>query len=441
MSIRPYTCPIPRRRDRLGNPIPRLHVFSRPLITTDPEALVQAVERLVTDQPGPTSEYAWLKAQAALGAGRNYEALRQSLLEELDQERRRAESQIAKEEAELARLTEAEHEALPRLAALALPLGMGLHLEDAELCFSPDEPIPIQALAGQQGLPDVSGGDVRGQRYRLLASLGGGAVLGVSLGLLTGKLELASLDGEWGALILWASIGITVMTLIGAVLTALGQALGSAFYLAVKAKPALRGLRFWCLGVVTLVLAVALVLVESKVEQLGLFRGLVEETSLNTLRLSRTDLFFVSLMLALPSIGAYLAIAFGAGERREALADLKGLQWVRRQRIRETPAFREAAAVHQTLRGIRAEIERTRGRLDQLNQARQEGLGERELYRLEDVESEVAAHSWAAEEAYLVASDALRKPFRNLSIFRWFFRRFAGTSRAGRLALNQWEQR
>ena len=62
-------------------------------------------------------------------------------------------------------------------------------------------------------------------------------------------------------------------------------------------------------------LVLALVMIESKVEQLGLFKALGEQNSLEGFHIAQGDLFWVSLMLVIPTVACYVVLGFREGER------------------------------------------------------------------------------------------------------------------------------
>ena len=151
-------------------------------------------------------------------------------------------------------------------------------------------------------------------------------------------------------------------------------------------------------------LVLALVMIESKVEQLGLFKALGEQNSLEGFHIAQGDLFWVSLMLVIPTVACCVVLGFREGERLANLAQLRALRHEVRQEIRLQGAYSATCALHQQVQYLRlqdasveAEIEAHRARI-----RAEFTLEEKE--RLEDMEMDAAMASWEAEDSMLDSS-------------------------------------
>jgi len=280
--------------------------------------------------------------------------------------------------------------------------------------------VSLEELAGEHGLPSPERRPSWAHRigYRLAAIVGGGAIFGISLGLLSDSLQLVDLSSEWPWLVIWSSLGMTVMALIGAALTPLAQSLGSALFHRSTGWPKLKGVLLSLNTVFLAGIAVAAIEIESRIEQLGIFKSLAERSSLQGIAISRTDLCWVSLMLVVPAVCSYLVLGLIEGERQASLAYLKFLQGVRRKDIRSHPSFAPAAGALERLRRRQAELERQSLAVSTLEAHIRDELSPEEKLQLEDAEMEVAGHSQAVEEFLKAGSYGSAPPVRSLGFWK-----------------------
>ncbi|HVT12576.1 MAG TPA: MFS transporter [Fimbriimonadaceae bacterium] len=400
-ELRPYTNPVPRRRDKKGNPLPRSYTYAPPLISLDADALSEAADALRQNPEQRPNLLVWLKACNALAASDNYRLLVRDTWARIEATNERCQGKLSVLRPRLEQATARETELATRVATLLAGLGLDHRADSPALSFTEDEPVSLEVLAGEHRLPspELTASWSHRIGYRLLAMLGGGTVFGVSLGLLTGKLELSSLTEEWGWLLFWAGVGMTVLALIGSALTPLAGSIGGALHRQSLRLPWLRGAALAINSLLLVGITTAVIQIECKVEQFGLFRSLSEQTSLQSLTLGRGDLGWVSLMLVVPAACSYLVLGLHEGERRANLATLRSLQERQRQGVRTRPEFAEAAGLLQTLWQAKSERERIQGEMALLESQVRYELTPKERLRLEDAEMEVTGHSLAAEEA------------------------------------------
>ncbi|MBI5708225.1 MAG: hypothetical protein HZC36_14680 [Armatimonadetes bacterium] len=399
-SVRTYSNIIPRRRGSGGQPKPRTIVGARPLVTLAPDALRQSGEAFGRSVDEGRQSLPRLKAASALAASDNAASLRRSFEERMAIQSSEAKMRVADLEPAL-RALEAElagHCSL--LSAVAGPLGFCSVQDRQGLDFEEGEPVSLEVLAGRHQLPapEEHVGWAQRTGYKLLAGIGGGTVFGISLGLLTGKLELYSLAEEWPWLFFWSGLGIAVMTLVGASLYPLGRGLGGLLYRAAIRTPWIGSFQMALTFLMLSGLVACLVLIESKVEQLGLFKAIGEQSTLQGFKVSQADLFWVSLMLVVPTVASYVVLGVREGERLAGLAHLKSLQEDARAAIRALPEYALAAWLHprvKHLSGRKAVIE------SQISAEKVRIRSEftvEEQQRLEDMDMDAALASYDAED-------------------------------------------
>ncbi len=297
----------------------------RPLITLDPEALTETADAFTKSAEEGRSRWAWLKAKNAIAASDNASRLGSEFECRRLSENAKAEAMIAKLESDVQETDQALGPLLCELSAVASPLGFSSITERSDLEFLEHEPISLEELAGKHNVPppEEKLSWIQRTGHKLLAGIGGGTVFGISLGLLTGKLKLLSLSDEWPMILLWSVLGMAVMTLVGASLFPLAKSLGGQLYRQGKYLPWLKGIQCLTTLLVLVGLALAMVMIESKVEQLGLFKALAEQSSLEGVHVSRRELLWVSLMIVIPIVSSYIVLGLNEGERQANLAALR----------------------------------------------------------------------------------------------------------------------
>jgi len=400
--MKPLSHIIPKRRDKYGNTIQQSHGILRPGITADAEAAVGLATLAATDTKAAVKGHPLLKTKHALAVSENVTAIR----DELERRRTDHNTQIDQKTGELGtQRKEIESELkglLPETVRVCTAASCEFSSMDsagspAIVCMGPDE-----AIAGELGftLPKP-GGKIGMFLLKVAATFGAGTLFGISAGLLAGSLYLEDVSANPAPLIIWALLGTSIISLIGRTLEILATYFGEASeWHALRHSPGRHKIPL-ALGISVVLLAAVFTAIESRVEQLGIFRALVEETSLGAFSISKFDLLLVSLLLSLPVVCWYLAegSARGIAEvRRAALAAEKAK---RERAVRMAEPFAQAAALRE-----RASLAMTAGKqfeacMAKLESQRQEAPSRTELEQIEDCEIDAIAASWAAEDALL----------------------------------------
>lgn len=401
--VKPYSNMIPRRRKPNAQPIPRWIVGTRPLITLDPQSLSETADAFGVSVQDGARCIPRLKARNAIAASENARSLWLQTEERMAVESAKAQTKLMELEPKCEALAARLEICQAELASLLAPLGLGPVDGRCDLQFQEGEPLTLEELAGKHDLPPPEehvGWWVRAG-YRLLAALGGGTVFGVSLGLLTGKLELYSFEAEWPWMLFWAILGSSVMCLAGASLYPLARSLGDQLYRKGVRLQWVQMLQALLNFMLLIGLVVSLTLIESKVEQLGLFKALGEQSSLKGFRISQGDLFWVSLMLVVPTLASYVVCGLREGERLANLARLKAMRSDLREEIRSRPTFSLVCAQFERIRALSARKEEIEAQIALQKALIRSEPTAQEKERQEDMEMDAALASYDAEDYLL----------------------------------------
>lgn len=402
-DVRSYENVIPRTRDKRGNPIPRRYISCPTLVTTDPEALLETA-RVFGDSPDEgLKRYPWLKSRAALAADANMQQIRAQMHARMGTVNEALKEQVKALEKQLARSDELLADLAPEAVSHAAILGLAREPGQSLLPMLGDEPVSLEELAGELSAPtpDPQVGWLDKVGYKLMCAVGGGGLFGLSLGLLSDKIELVDLAEEWPIVALFVVFGIMLVTIIGGVITPITRSIGDSLYRRgirlPKTEAIAAGLKFaFVAGFVCAAIAI-----ESKVEQLGLLKVVAESSTLQGSTISKAEMLWVSLMLVVPVVGLYLVWGLTEGERRANLAYLRSQQAKRRRLVMDHPGLSGAVAKLEALRialSVRAEL---KARIDQLNSEIRDDLTVEEKRQLEDLQMDVITHSRGAEQALL----------------------------------------
>jgi hypothetical protein len=435
-QAKPLSHVIPRRRDGRGEAIPKRMVTMRPLVTLDPEALIETAAAWSRSPEEGLSRMPWLKAMNAIAASNNALALRAELEAKMERENAEAQSRLAALEPALKTAEEDLNRLESELALALAPFGLADVGERPSLDLCEDEPASLDEIAGRYNLPvpELKSSWVHRTGYKLLAGIGGGTVFGISLGLLTGKLELVSLAEEWPMLILWSILGVVVMTLVGASLFPLAKDLAGRLYCQGRRLPWLASLQAVFTVVFLVGLALAMVLIESKVEQLGLFKAIGEQTSLRGFHIAQSELAWVSMMLVIPTVCSYIVLGLHEGERLANLVHLKGIRRQLQEALRADPAYATACSLHCQVRHAQERRNEALAEVHQHKDRIRSELTIEEKQRLEDMEMDAASASWDAEDAMMVPTTT-RTPVPRRERTTWWQRLIGSFNiRAGNMA-------
>lgn len=428
LGVKAYDNVTPRLRDRKSNPIPRRYVSGPTLVTTDPEALLETARTYANSPQEGARLYPWLKSRAALAADVNMRQVRDEIYARMDEDNQRVLSELDPLQVRLESANERVRALSPEAIRVAGELG--LHREQGQrlLPFLPHEPITLEELAGEIGVPapeaHTSWWNLTG--YKLMCAIGGGGLFGISLGLLADKIELVDFAEEWPIIAIFAIFGIMLMSVVGAVIWPVAKSVGGMLFRRVVQFPSFEA---WLLGfnVSFLVAFVsAVIIIESKVEQLGLLKVITESTTLHGVSITKGELLWVSLMLIVPVAGFYLVSGLCDGERRACVALLHSELNKKRRKLVDHLGFgaairslEELACAVEHRNAIAAQVEQLKGRL------RYE-LTLEERHRLEDLQMDVIRYSQEAEDVILAAgskSGAWLWSMHRRPIWRWLRRR------------------
>ena len=390
-----FTHVLPRRRTKDGEPVPGRLVAMPPLVTLDPDALLAFAEEWTQSPESARKRLPVLMAKSAIAAADNAKALRRDLCEKIDGDNERYERELALLRPDLRRLQREERALSARLSSTLAPLGVRYRSESPSLTVEEEDLPSLEDVAGRHGLPTPSGKMSVLYRwpYRAVSIVGGGSVIGIGLGMLLGQLEPYALSENPSALATFLYIGLVVMYLMHVALSSLSTSVGDALYRAERGSDRLRRVVLSMAVLALAVLAVAFLLVEAKVEQLGLFKAVVEGSSLTAVELSRYEAGIVSLMLALPAVASGVLVGLAEGFRRANLCHLSHLQGEVELRIRSDKRFASACALHQALRSVSTRREACEEKMKTLEGLVRTDLTREERYRLQDVEMDAVEHS------------------------------------------------
>lgn len=409
---------IPRKRSKEGHPVPRHHVYMLPVVTHDADALRAVAETSKESPEDALRHMPWLMAMNAIAAAENVKTLRDDIVAAKNNRNERARSDLSRLRPELENAKSEERSLSKSLATALAPLGLDVR-EVHPRTYIDEGLSTLDELAGEHGLPSPEEKlrGMYGRLHRLTAILGGGALFGMSLGLLTGTLELYSLSEEWPHLLLFIALGSAVMLLVGAALFPLGRAVGDGLYRLGVSSSSFRHMLPITHLLLLLGLSIAFVVIESRVEMLGLFKALTEDASLISTALSQRDLLWVSLILSLPVVASYVVLGMIEGERKANLCKLLSLKADERKRVLDHDLFGQACGLHEELKVARERKTILETNILHLESSIETGLTTVELHRLEDTEMDAIAASYAAEKSLLKSSfDARTRRARS----NWF---------------------
>lgn len=171
----------------------------------------------------------------------------------------------------------------------------------------------------------------------------------------------------------------------------LGVSVGAGQYRIGLGSKSLRRLLPFIYILMLLGLAIAFVVIESKVEMLGLFRALSENSSLSNTALSQSDLLWVSLTLSLPVVASYVVLGMVEGERRANVCKLMCLQAEVKEHILADDRFAQACKLRQEWQETLDRKSELEAKIAALEASIETGFTTEELHRLEDMEMDATA--------------------------------------------------
>jgi hypothetical protein len=407
---------VPRPRDREGNVVPGKLTAHDPLLSLDGEALLSVAEVAIESPEEAQKREPWLRARNAVKAQENVQTQRQDFVDarEANNERLAAELEVVQLLLDAARLE--EQEASTKLAEGLATLGL-IFRDSADALSVEDGDLPtLEVLAGQHGLDTPSSGPsalVTGF-VRAVAIVGAGAAIGLGLGMMLGYIEPSALAESPSALATFLAMGMVVMTLVHAGLAPLALLFGERLGQVGAKSERARQTTLVIAGLALVVLALAFVLIDAKVEQAGIFRAVVEESSLTTTRLTAVETWLVSLMISLPAVAGCIVMEMTEGMRRANTARLLYLCSQEKLRIEGLPAFAKCCGEYQAFLRRKARLAALESKVAAIESAIRWEDNETERLRREETEADAAAHSYATERALFG-----REPSRPARRFHW----------------------
>ena len=428
LGVKSYDNVIPRLRDRRSNPIPRRYVSGPTLVTPDPEALLETARTYATSPQEGARLYPWLKSRAALAADANMRQVRDEMYARIEENNARAIRELEPLEQDLEQAEQRVRQLQPDAIRDAAQLGIERAPSQRLLPFREHEPISLTELAGELGVPTPeprpSWWDRTG--YKLMCALGGGGLFGLSLGLLAGKIELVDFAAEWLVIALFVVFGIMLITVVGGVIWPMMKAIGGSLYRRQIKLPDYSHAVLWFKVIFTLGFVIAAIVIESKVEQLGLLKVVAENSSLHGMQISKSEMLWVSLMLIVPIVGFYIVSGLTEGERLANLVFLEAERAKRRRDLTSDQRFNEAARALEQLCSAIEHRNQIKARLNDIRSQLRFELTLREEQRLEDLQMDVIRYSQEAEDVMLAADTrdgSWLWSLQKRSLWRWLRRR------------------
>ncbi len=394
----PFSNEIPRRRNRRANPVPRRSVSIRPLISYAFEALVGFANNIPKEPDEVSRELVRLKSLNAVEAMNHANGLTSSLYQAQNDKNAKLEEKVQELEPICLENQEQSLQAKAEAAAARSILGLSGSVASAALEFGEDEPASLEEIAGEHGLPPPE--RESGLKLKLPAvTLLGGSVLGISLGLLINKIELSDLPKEWPLMLLFSILGCGIMAAMELALFSMGESIGSDLYLqSLKSAKAKLWLVWTSIAALAAFMAAA-IMIDSRIERVGLFKSSAEDASLHAVKLNPHDLNWVSLMLVVPAVCCFVVLAIKEGKRKANLCKLMAIRHEMRKQLRAEPAFRDACE-KQALAYIQSELAASASaRVQEVKGQISDRLPLEDRQQIEDTEMDAIAHSWAAEDA------------------------------------------
>jgi len=359
----------PRPYDKDGNPIPGGRVVTDPLFTKDMD-VAREFRNWIKNNPGKDLKplKPWIWVSNSISAMETVEQLRAFF----DDRRERKNTELRAQVADLKELLRAqEFDAQnfnAELTGLLLHLGAEM-AEDGTIVFPTDTGrYSDSAIAGKH---DIARGRAKKKWsspfVSFLAVAGSGTLMCLGLGVLTGQLDLNNLRPIPTGLCGFVGVSLAACTSAG-IKPAYFKNGQIGFFHGFSGKfKWLTPVSIVSLAATTVLLVVA---VQSKVEQLGIFKGLNEDTTLKGVALSRGDLFLVSLIMVVMVMVYYVwasftdGYEFAAGDKIESLrtaAIQEALASEEGKRLTElvdqiTPVKERIAALEEEIAEIELEI-------------------------------------------------------------------------------------
>lgn len=366
--ISPDSFWVPQRLDKDGNPIPGVRIKSDPLFTKD-MGVARDLAGRARDNPGADLQpyKPWIWVSNSIAAMETVEELRKFFDARRDRKNEQLNSKLA-DLKELLRAQEFDAQGFnAELTSLLLHVGAEVS-EEGKLVFPTDKGrYSDAALAGQhdiaRGRPKKAWTSPLGSA---LAVVGSGTMLALGLGVLTGQMDFTNMQPVPTAICFGVGLSLAAST-SGGIKPAFFKS-GQIGFLHGFGGQKLK----WLTPVLLVSLAAATVLavvaIQSKVEQLGIFKGLQQDSTRHAVELSQSDLFLVSLIMVVMVMVYYVwtsfsdGYEFSAGDKIEALrtkAIDEALASEEGKRL--TEILDQITPVRERIAALQAEVKATEG--------------------------------------------------------------------------------
>lgn len=322
--IAPDSFWMPRPYDKNGNPIPGGRIVTDPLFTKDMD-IAREFAGCIKENPGADMKplKPWIWVSNSIAAMETVEQLRKFF----DDRRERKNTELRAKIAGLHELLRAQkfdaQTVNAELTGLLLHVGAEVS-EDGKIVFPTDTGrYSDSAIAGRYDI-------ARGRRKKnwssplvsFLAVAGSGTLMCLGLGVLTGQLDLNNLQPVPTGFCGFIGVSLAACTSAGIKPSFFKNGQIGFFHGFSGKFKWLTPVSMVSLATATVMLVVA---IQSKVEQLGIFKGLNEDSSLKGVTLSQSDLFLVSLIMVVMVMVYYVwasftdGYEFAAGDKIESL--------------------------------------------------------------------------------------------------------------------------
>ncbi len=418
----------PFNRDAEGNPKTRTRIVSPSLIQHDADAALELADAL---KEGVGDSGQLLKCQAiknAIKADRNATALREHLVNERNANNERIKKELVEVDKKRDDFLEKESQIAPEAERLLQTLNLQWKGPGVISPLAPDEPISVEALAGLENIPNQLV-ESNSRSLDACAVVGGGTVLGVSLGSLLGQLELSNIANEVPQFAILALCGMAIMGLVGGWLKPLAHTVGGVIYRVGVGSPVFKGLVAATWVLLLAVSSYACIAIESKVDQNGLFKAIAEGRRLTVVVLDRSEMLIVSMLLVLPVIGMYVTGKLIAGFSQAAQTHLRGLHHRERQKLLTSADYATLCEICPILAPVRRELIRLEQKSVALEASLRYAFSEQELHQIEDAENDAITYSEEAKA--LVYPHPVYGTVQRRRVWSWLFGKVTKSMKPG----------
>lgn len=383
-------------RNKRGERHPRRIVSKPPLVQLNAEALRRVAEATAENPEDGRRLAPVLFAENAIAATENATLVGDAIASHIESENKRHRDEIQRLTPTISTLRLTRDRQLAELARLAARLPIKIDINAVSIVFSDGEPETLEATAARIGIPMP----VKANKpFKIITIMASAFVLALAYGTLTDAYDLSNVSEHLG------TFGIAYLVMGGvvystcAVFEPIGYLLGLlAGVRSIRSARQLLALEGG-IAVITVLLATVISAAESTTEQVGLFMGLEARSSMEPQHTGRSDIFWITLLVVIPTVMTSTLSSFCRGISESLQARLIEARDVRRAEIRQNEAFQEVSALHQTCRATIAEFEECKAELEAHKQALRFEPTIEELRRRQDADEDLHAYSDRVEES------------------------------------------